>query len=65
RAEKVDLVEIKMRKNLNYDDVKVLKKIAIDGKINDRWIISCLEHKITIERTARNVPWWEAARTLK
>ncbi|MBN1466900.1 ATP-binding protein [candidate division KSB1 bacterium] len=65
RAEKVDLVEIKMRKNLNYDDVKVLKKIAIDGKTNDRWIISCLEHKITIERTALNVPWWEAAQTLK
>jgi len=65
RAGKVDLIEIKMRINLNYDDVKTLKKIDIRNKQNNRWIVSCLEHQLIIEKIAQNVPWWDVIKTIR
>ncbi len=65
RADKIDLLEIKMRKNLNQDDVKVLHKIEFENKQTQKSIISCLEYDVMIEKTAQNVPWWRATQKIK
>ena len=59
KAEHLHLVEIKMRKNIGEADAKTLANFQAAGKELRRWLVSCFEHEIKIDKNVMAISWWK------
>lgn len=57
-AQTLDMIEIKMRKNIDKRDVRVMEKIDMPNPQISRWLLSCNENPIKVSGKTRNLPWW-------
>lgn len=59
KAASLHLVEIKMRKNIDRADARVVESFAPPDKELHRWLVSCYEQDLFIAPTTKNIPWWK------
>lgn len=60
KAERLHLVEIKMRKNINRKmDTSALVNFESAEKQVKRWLVSCFEHELIIGENILALPWWK------
>jgi hypothetical protein len=59
KATRLHLVEIKMRKNIDKADARIVENFTVPDKQLSRWLASCFEHELMIAPATRNLPWWK------
>jgi hypothetical protein len=59
KATRLHLVEIKMRKNIDKADARIVENFTVPDKQLSRWLVSCFEHELMIAPATRNLPWWK------
>ncbi len=59
KATSLHLVEIKMRKNIDKADARIVENFIVPDKQLSRWLVSCFEHELMIAPATRNLPWWK------